>query len=69
MGDSWFQSVPGEKSIRRYGDRFKCIVKMAHALFPKAELDSLIEPFPGVINLVMGSVDDHDQKINDIGYK
>ena len=34
MGDSWFQSVPNEQSIRGYGGRIKVIYKAAHNISP-----------------------------------
>ena len=42
---------------------------MAHAIFPKAELKSTIQTFPGGTHVVMGSVDENDQNIYAIDYK
>ena len=67
MGDSWFASVPTEKSIRRSGSRFKGVFKITHHILPKDELESLVHPFPGGTPVVIESVGDNGQKIYSIG--
>ena len=44
-----FSSVPTEQSIRRYGVRFKGIVKMAHSVLPKYEIEGMMNPFLVII--------------------
>eukprot|EP00957_Ditylum_brightwellii_P162862 12401710-Ditylum_brightwellii.AAC.2 len=69
MGDSLFASVPTVKNINSKVGRFKCIVKTAHALYPKDELEDMMAPFPGGTHLVMESTLDYDNTLNAIGYK
>ena len=69
MGDTWFLSVPTEQSIRRDDVCLKGIINMAHSIFTKGELSSMLYPLPCATYLVIHSVVNNDQHIYVIGYK
>ena len=67
MGDTWFLSVPTEQSIRRDDVCLKGIINMAHSIFTKGELSSMLYPLPCATYLVIHSVVNNDQHIYVIG--
>eukprot|EP00957_Ditylum_brightwellii_P042631 3228508-Ditylum_brightwellii.AAC.1 len=44
---SWFASVTTAQAIQEIGGRYRGIVKTAHSLYPKKEIEEIMEPFPG----------------------
>eukprot|EP00957_Ditylum_brightwellii_P141987 10817175-Ditylum_brightwellii.AAC.1 len=55
--------------VHLHVDLLRVIVKTAHSLYPKEEINEIIEPFPGVTHMVMESQNDNESKIYAIGYK
>ena len=53
---SWSASITTEKYTRRYGGRFRVIVKKAYAIFTRDKIKSLMQPLRVGISIVMVSV-------------
>ena len=68
-GDSWFASVTTAQAIQEIEGCFRGIVKTAHILCPKEEIEEIMKPFPGGTHMVMESQNDNGSKIYAIGYK
>eukprot|EP00957_Ditylum_brightwellii_P154383 11748099-Ditylum_brightwellii.AAC.1 len=67
-GGSWFSSVPTVEANCKEGGSCIGIVKTAHSLYPKKELEDVMTTFPGGTHLVMESSNDDGSKMYAIGY-
>lgn len=68
QGDSWFSSCPTVESIDKLGHKYKGILKVATAGYPKDWLEETMHHYPGGTHLVLESVKG-GRKMYAIGYK
>jgi hypothetical protein len=69
MGDSWFSSVKTATKVMENGHEWVGPVKTAKRLYPKEELESRLENWPGGMHLVMEGLTPDMKTLLAIGYK